>query len=57
MKKLSGQFYKDIVIKRENRVRPLSAANSSIRVREKDITIDPLILYQNAVVQLSLIHI
>jgi hypothetical protein len=42
----AGHKFKDIKLKRCDNVRPLSAVNSTVKVYDKAVNIDPLILYQ-----------
>jgi len=46
MKKIIGQTYGTVKLKRSNRVLPIAIVNSSIRIREEIISIDPLLIFQ-----------
>ncbi|KAL4100763.1 hypothetical protein QTP88_020794 [Uroleucon formosanum] len=46
MKKIIGQTYGTVKLKRSNRVLPIAILNSSIRIREEIISIDPLFIFQ-----------
>jgi len=44
--KIIGQTYGTVKLKRSNRVLPIAIINSSIRIREEIISIDPLLIFQ-----------
>lgn len=46
MKKIIGQTYGSVKLKRNNRVLPIAIINSSVRIREEIVSIDPLLIFQ-----------
>lgn len=46
MKKIIGQTYGSVKLKRSNRVLPMAIINSSVRIREEIVSIDPLLIFQ-----------
>lgn len=45
MKKMVGKSFGDIVLRRKDRVLPLSTVNSSVKVRDEDIPVDTMHLF------------
>ena len=52
MKKIIGQSYGSVKLKRSNRVLPIAIINSSIRIREEITFIDPLLIFQRILIHM-----